>query len=64
MNQSEAEQIYLYHAKRTDEQINALGNNPQAINAFITNTYATLSKENPTFLWFSLGTIVSGTEKQ
>jgi hypothetical protein len=61
MNQSEAEQVYLYHDKRTKEQIEALGNNPQAVNAFITNSYAILSQENPSFLWFSLGAIVSET---
>jgi hypothetical protein len=61
MNQSEAEQVYLYHDKRTKEQIEALGNNPQAVNAFITNSYAILSQENPSFLWFSLGAIGSET---
>ena len=59
MNQKEAEQIYLHHVDRTNVVLESMGDNPQKINAFITNTYAYLAKENPTFIWFSLGTIVS-----
>lgn len=40
MNQKEAEQVYLYHVNRTEELISSMGDNPQAINAFITNTYS------------------------
>ncbi len=56
----EAEQIYLNHKKHTEEQINALGNNPQTINAYITNIYAELALRDPSFIWLSLGAIVSG----
>ncbi|MFI4937775.1 MAG: DUF2515 family protein [Candidatus Berkiellales bacterium] len=55
----EAGQIYRYHEKRTEELINSMSNDPLTTNAFITNTYATLSQKHPAFLWFSLGTIVS-----
>ncbi len=50
MNQHEAEQIYSYHVARTEALINAMGNNPQTINAFITNTYEALFQKEPTFL--------------
>jgi hypothetical protein len=61
MKQSEAEQVYLKHVERTNAVIRTMGGDHQAINAFITNTYAELSRQNPTFLWFSLGAVVSGT---
>lgn len=59
MNLNEAEQVYFYQVERTKALLNSMGNNPQAINAFITNTYAALSQNDPAFLWFSLGTVVS-----
>ncbi len=64
MKQSEAEQVYLNHKARTEALINSMGDNPQAINAFITNTYSTLYQNEPAFLWFSLGTMVSSTVGQ
>lgn len=61
MRQQEAERIYQYYAKRAEAQLNDLGNDPQAINAFITNTYVELSKTDTPFLWFPLATKVSST---
>lgn len=61
MKQQEAEQIYLHHVARTEELINSLGDNPQKINTYITNTYAQLAQENPEFLWFGLGAIISAS---
>ncbi len=61
MNQIEAEDIYLYHVQRTEALLNSMGNNPQAKNAVITNTYAALSQSDNAFLWFTLGTNVSSS---
>ncbi len=61
MELKEAETIYLSHVERTEKLIDSMGDNPQKINAFITNTYATLLHNEPAFLWFELGAIVSTT---
>lgn len=59
MNLAETEQVYNHHVKRTEELLQPLNNDSQAINAVITNTYARLFQQHPAFLWFSVGTIVS-----
>ena len=61
MNQKEAEEVYLGNLKRTEDVIDSMSDNPQAINTFITNTYALLSQKDPAFLWFQLAAVVSGS---
>jgi hypothetical protein len=49
MNLKDAEQVYQYHFERTEAQINSMGDNPQAKNTLITNSYkevASLSRED------------------
>lgn len=54
-------EIFQQHKTNAEQFLSNIGNSPVARNAAITNVYGALAEKDPTFLWLSLGSLVSGT---
>ena len=60
-NADQVWKIFEQQQDKTELFLKNIGNDPVAKNAGITNVYGALAEKDPTFLWLSLGALVSGT---